>query len=258
MCSRTQRRWASKRIPERDSVSCRRLLIEVCVPRGNLEERKVAFREGGECGRRVEARLEEEVREHLARCPSPEASACSMWASMPWSWRLSSGGRVDPMPKVLRVLAGHGFLLLAAVRGPDQLLLDIDTPVMAASCQLDGLRPGGRRQEIPGQTRSHIASRRRRYPTPLACVSQRIRDVPQRRQETGLLGSGCGLPQGSPVARRRPVENFRNNTSATRTQRAVWRLKPSRCQGFGRAAQTGCACHRSRPLVQPATSEIGL
>jgi len=31
-----------------------------------------------------------------------------------------------------------GSSRLAAARGPDQLLLDIDTPVTAASCQLDG------------------------------------------------------------------------------------------------------------------------
>jgi len=52
------------------------------------------------------------------------------------------GGRVDPAPKLLRVLAGHGFLLpRGRPGGPNQLLVDTDTQVTVASCQLDDPGP---------------------------------------------------------------------------------------------------------------------
>ena len=67
-----------------------------------------------------------------------------MWASMPWSWRL----RFSEATSIRRrrscaCLLAMGSSCLAAARGPDQLLLDIDTPVTAASCQLDGSGPVG-------------------------------------------------------------------------------------------------------------------
>src|SRR5437870_6419688 len=62
-----------------------------------------------------------------------------MWASMPWSWRLRfSAAASIRRRRSCACLLAMGSSCLAAARGPDQLLLDIDTPVTAASCQLDG------------------------------------------------------------------------------------------------------------------------
>src|SRR6185369_3523436 len=121
-------------VPELGKRQLAALFVEVCVSGGDLDEREVAFREGSEFGRRVEARLEEKVREHLARRPLTRGvrllhvgvHALELAAQV-------LGGRVDPLPKVLRVLAGHGFLLLAAARGGR---ISSYGPVMAVSCQL--------------------------------------------------------------------------------------------------------------------------
>src|SRR5207245_567968 len=100
-----------QRVPKLRERQLSALFVEECVPGGYLYDGIVAFREGGERGRGVEARLEEQVREHLARRPLTRGvrtlhvgvHALELAAQV-------LGGRVNPAPKVLRVLAGHGVL----------------------------------------------------------------------------------------------------------------------------------------------------
>src|SRR5712692_5150443 len=112
MYSRTRRRWASSASVNWESVICQALFVEERGPGFDLYDRIVAFREGGERGRGVEARLKEEVREHLARRPLTRGvGALHVGVHALELAAQVLGGHVDPAPKVLRVLAGHGFLL---------------------------------------------------------------------------------------------------------------------------------------------------
>src|SRR5262249_41176599 len=112
-----------QRLPELRKRQLSARLIEECVPGADLDDRIVSFREGGERGRRVEAWLEEKVREHLARRPLTRGVG-TLHVGV-HALELADQvleGRVDPKSKVLRVLAGHGSSLRRGRReAPDQL-----------------------------------------------------------------------------------------------------------------------------------------
>src|SRR5262245_58127227 len=129
-----------ERVPELGERQLAALVVEKGGSGVNLDQGVAALREARERGRRIEARLEEEVREHLTR--GPLAGGIGTLHVGVHAVELAAQvlpGRVDPSPKVMRVLTGHGFLLPRGRRGAasdGSGTLNIHTPTAAMACQL--------------------------------------------------------------------------------------------------------------------------
>src|SRR5262245_59122663 len=101
-----------QRVPELGERHLPALVVEEGGSGVNLDQGVAALREARERSRRVEARLEEEVREHLTRGPLARGVGTLHVGVHAVELAAQVLPRpVDPSPKVMRMLAGHEFLL---------------------------------------------------------------------------------------------------------------------------------------------------